>query len=76
MAEAKLSIDKCPYCGSDELVDAEVFTRGGLQVGTSRRTTTPVRMWVCRNCGSVVHAFVEDPEMMFPRRQRKKKKSK
>lgn len=76
MPEAKLEINKCPYCSETEIVDTEVFTWGGLSVGTSRKYNTPVHMWVCRNCGSVLHLYAENPEMMFPQKQRRKNKKK
>ncbi len=65
--------NNCPFCGGTELIKG--YQRGyGAIFGESslRYYSSTLCHIVCRNCGSVVHSYVDDPEKLLKRKDRKK----
>lgn len=56
--------EKCPYCGGTEFIRAE-----------SNAFTTlcgqPLRHVICRRCGSVVRSYIENPEKLLNKKDRR-----
>lgn len=65
-----IQINNCPFCGGTELIHAEQNSYGSIY-GESMLTGCILRHIVCRNCGSVVHSYVDDPEKLLKRKNRK-----
>ena len=68
----EVKIEKCPYCGGEELQESNVSCMvGGVCVdnGTARRAI--LFATVCRDCGSVVRLFCKTPENLYPKKERR-----
>lgn len=66
----EIKIEKCPYCGGTEFVDAMAGSYGGVYAGVGCHTSA-IRVVVCRDCGSIVRAYVKDAEKLYPKKQRR-----
>ncbi len=66
----EVTIQNCPYCGGEELVEGQVCSYGGVYVLRGHHST-PLFVTVCRDCGSVVRSYCKDPEKLFPRKERR-----
>ena len=63
-------IDHCPFCGYAEFIEArqfapEAYVAGEALFGQQLNHT------ICRYCGSVVRSFVEDPEKLLKKKNRR-----
>lgn len=70
----EIIIDKCPFCGSEELIEAAMSSYGGsylIPINGGLRSTA-LFATVCRDCGSVVRTYCKDPEKLLPKKDRRK----
>ena len=63
-------IERCPFCGYAEFIEArqiasEAYISGQALFGQE------LKYVVCRHCGSVVRTFVEDPEKLLKKKDRR-----
>ena len=63
-------IDRCPFCGYGEFIEArqmqgEAYVSGEALLGQQLRHT------ICRHCGSVVRSYVEEPEKLLKKKNRR-----
>ena len=68
----KVHIERCPFCGYAEFIQArqyapEAYVSGEAVFGQQLNHT------ICRNCGSVVRSFVENPENLLKKKNRRAK---
>lgn len=66
----KVSIERCPFCGYAEFIQArqyapEAHVSGEALFGQQLNHT------ICRHCGSVVRSFVEAPEKLLKKKNRR-----
>ena len=66
----KVYIERCPFCGYSEFIEArqmqgEAYVSGEAFLGQQLRHT------ICRNCGSVVRSYVEEPEKLLKKKNRR-----
>ncbi len=66
----EVKIEKCPFCGGEELVECRVASYGGVFLERKVRDVS-LYATVCRNCGSVVRSYIKDPEKLFPKKERR-----
>lgn len=70
----EIKIEKCPFCGGEEMIETRLASYGGAYltpVTKSGFRSVGVFATVCRDCGSVVRTFCQDPERLLPKKQRK-----
>ena len=65
-----MHIERCPYCGYAEFVEtrqinAEAYVVGETLLGQE------LKHLICRHCGSVVRSFVDDPEKLLKKKNRR-----
>ncbi len=58
-------INNCPFCGGTEFVEGYQSGYGALTGTESLLASSTLYHIICRNCGSVVHSYVENPEKML-----------
>ena len=68
----EINLQRCPFCGYSEFIEArqyhsEAYVTGGALLGQELKHT------VCRHCGSVVRTYVENPELLLKRKDRRTK---
>ena len=66
----KVHIERCPFCGYAEFIEArqvraEAYVSGESLMGQE------LKHLICRQCGSVVRSFVEDPEALLKKKNRR-----
>lgn len=66
-----IQINNCPFCGGTEFIQGYQAGYGAI-FGESSVTGSVLKHIICRNCGSVVHSYVDNPEMLLKRKNRKK----
>ncbi len=66
-----IQINNCPFCGGTELIKGYQSGYGAI-LGESSVCGGALYHIVCRNCGSVVRSYVDDPEKLLKRKNRKK----
>lgn len=67
----EVKIEKCPYCGGEELVDCRVESYGGAYLSSGGFKNAALYATVCRDCGSVVRNYCKTPEKLYPRKERR-----
>lgn len=70
----EVKIEKCPFCGGEELIETKVTSYGGVYVtykASKLYRDVPLYATVCRDCGSVVRTYCKDPEKLFPKKERR-----
>ncbi len=74
----EVKIEKCPFCGGEDLIETRVSAYSGVSI--NRRGDIwhdqPLFATVCRDCGSVVRSYCLDPEKLFPKKERKNQQDK
>ena len=60
-----VQIKQCPYCGGTEFVEGYQSGYGAVTGKESVWTWQNLYHIFCRNCGSVVHSYVENPEKLL-----------
>ncbi len=68
----KTVVDKCPYCGGEELKDCRVDSCGGVCLNGGGLRSVALYALVCRDCGHVVSFYCKDPEKLYPKKERRK----
>ena len=66
----KIQLERCPFCGYSEFIEArqaapETYVTAQTILGQ------PLYHTICRNCGSVVRSFVEVPEKLLRKKDRR-----
>ena len=64
-------IERCPFCGYAEFIETrqihvESYVSGEALLGQE------LKHIICRHCGSVVRSFVEKPENLLKKKNRRK----
>ena len=70
----EIKIDKCPYCGGEELIETRAEAYAGVALNpVYKRRLRGVALFatVCRDCGSVVRMYCSNPEKLYPKKERK-----
>lgn len=67
-----IEIKNCPFCGGTEFVEGYQAGYGAITGSESVLTSQTLRYIICRNCGSVVHSYVDNPEQLVKRSNRKR----
>ena len=62
---------KCPICGGEDFVFGYQSGYGAVTGEASVLTGTALRHQICRACGTVVRSFVDDPDKLLKRKDRK-----
>lgn len=62
----------CPYCGGTEMIEAYQGGYGALSSRQSAFASCSLNHIICRRCGSVVRSYVDKPEKLLKRKDRKK----
>ena len=66
----KVYIERCPFCGYSEFIEAkQVATEAYLSAETV--FGQQLKHTVCRHCGSIVRSYVEDPEKLLKKKNRR-----
>lgn len=60
---------KCPFCGGERFIEATQDGYAAVRNGFGLRHAA-LRHVICRDCGSVVRSYVDDPERLLPKRER------
>lgn len=66
-----VKIEKCPYCGGEEFIEAKEYSYGGVYVSTGGFRSETLFATICRDCGSVVRTFCKNPEKLYPKKERR-----
>ena len=66
----KVFIERCPFCGHSEFIEARQY-QGEAYVSGEALLGQRLNHTICRNCGSVVRSFVEDPEKLLKKKNRR-----
>ena len=66
----KVYIERCPFCGRSEFIEAaqhgvEAYVNGEALLGQR------LNHLICRNCGSVVRSYVAEPELLLKKKNRR-----
>ena len=67
-----IQITQCPFCGGNEFVEGYQAGHGAITGSQSIWTWQYLRHIICRNCGSVVHSYVDNPEKLVKFSNRKR----
>jgi len=68
-----IQIKQCPFCGGTEFVYGYQAGYGAIMRDQSLLAAgQALRYIICRNCGSVVHSYVDNPEKLLKRSDRKR----
>ncbi len=62
-------VDKCPFCGSERLLDGRMSSYGGVSIDKGIRAVA-VYAKVCLDCGKVAYLHVKNPEKLLPKKER------
>lgn len=68
----EIKIEKCPFCGGEELIPCTVSSYGGVYLEQKLLSTKLLYALTCRDCGSVVRFYCKDAEKLFPKKERRK----
>lgn len=67
----EIIIEKCPFCGGEELIECRVSSYGGVYLERGIHGAALYAL-TCRDCGSVVRTYCKDPEKLYPKKERRK----
>ena len=68
----EVKIEKCPFCGGEELIETIISSYGGVTINRlSDLHSVSLFATVCRNCGSVVRTYCKYPEKLYPKKERR-----
>ncbi len=70
----EVKIEKCPFCGGEEMIQTRVASYGGAYLTPANNSWRSAALFatVCRDCGSVVRTYCQDPEKLFPKKERRR----
>ncbi len=60
-----IQITQCPFCGGTEFVHGYQSGYGAVTSSQNCFLGQALRLIICRNCGSVVHSYVDYPEKLL-----------
>ena len=66
----EIHLQRCPFCGDTEFIQARQYAPEAYIAGEAL-FGQELKHIVCRNCGSVVRSFVENPEHLLKKKNRK-----
>lgn len=61
----KIQINQCPFCGGTQFVEGYQADYGAVTGAESIWSSQYLHHVICRNCGSVVHSYVNNPEKLL-----------
>ena len=67
----EINIDKCPYCGCEELKEFPVLSYGGVYLSGGGMRGSGLFALTCRDCGSVARLYCKDVEKLYPKKERR-----
>ena len=67
----EVRIEKCRFCGGEELIEGRIASYGGAYVSTGGFKNDALFAVICRDCGSVVRTFCKNPEKLYPKKERR-----
>lgn len=70
----EIKIDKCPYCGGEEFIETRVCSYGGAYLAPAHKgglRSVALYATVCRDCGSVARTYCNEPEKLYPKKERR-----
>lgn len=67
----QIQVRQCQFCGGSEFVEAYQNKYAALTGKESMMTYSKLNHTICRNCGSVVRSYVENPEKLLKRSNRR-----
>lgn len=59
----EIKIDKCPYCGAHEFAEGYHYDEASIMNNNTGIVGSKVIYVICKNCGSIVHSRVANPEV-------------
>ena len=65
------AVIKCPVCGGEEFVYAFQSGYGAVTSYEGMLKGSSLHHQICRTCGTVVRSFVNDPDKLLKRKDRK-----
>lgn len=71
MKSTDIEIDSCPFCNGNKFVEAKQTGYAQLTSCESEWLGAPLKHVICRRCGSVVRSYVDNPEKLLKRKNRK-----
>ena len=60
-----VQIKECPFCGGTDFVDGYQSGYGAVTGKENIWSGQVLRHIICRNCGSVVHSYIDNPEKLL-----------
>lgn len=65
-----VQITRCPFCGGIEFIEAR---QAAPETYVTAQTLFGQQLYhtICRNCGSVVRSYVENPENLLKKKNRR-----
>ena len=66
----KLNMERCPFCGYSEFIEARQYAPEAY-VSAQALFGQELKYVICRHCGSVVRTYVEDPEKLLKKKDRR-----
>lgn len=66
-----IQITQCPFCSGHEFVAGYQSAYGAVTGQDNVWSGQVLRHIICRNCGSVVHSYIDDPEKLLKRSNRR-----
>ena len=66
-----IKINQCPFCGCTEFVYGYQSGYGAVTGNQTLLSGQWLYHVICRNCGSVVHSYVNNPEKLLKRSNRR-----
>ncbi len=68
----EIAVEKCPYCGGEELKECRVESYGGVYLSGGGMRGAALYALICRDCGRVESFYCKDPEKLYPKKERRK----
>ncbi len=59
----EIKIEKCPYCGGKEFAEGYQYDECAMMNNNSGIVGSRVVHSICKNCGSIVHSRVTNPDI-------------
>ncbi|MDO5712998.1 MAG: hypothetical protein Q4Q07_01080 [Tissierellia bacterium] len=65
----KINYDYCPFCEGKEFIEGKQNGHAVVR-GENIFSSQILYHIICKNCGSVVHSFVKEPEKLLKKKNR------
>ena len=59
----EIKIKKCQYCGATEFAEGYHYDEASIMTSNSGIVGSKAIYTICKNCGSILHSRVENPEV-------------